>query len=240
MNRPPAASVKAILTGDKTVHRLRLGTLIGRSDVEVRINTNVIVARHMAILAMTGGGKTVAARRIIKELLEVQYPLVILDPHGDYLGLWERKELFPNNSIRLYFPSLTVREQNLDLVGYLIAQMTQGFTDPQKEAYREALEQIDLQSESLDVGPLHRKNCCRRWEALRTAATNKVSATIRAVQRGLRLVRSYVEAMEKSNERLRRQAALREFPFEAMPDPKTCPNGFRKARTSKYRISRGL
>ena len=227
VNRPPAASVKAILTGDKTVHRLRLGTLIGRSDVEVRINTNVIVARHMAILAMTGGGKTVAARRIIKELLEVQYPLVILDPHGDYLGLWERKELFPNNSIRLYFPSLTVREQNLDLVGYLIAQMTQGFTDPQKEAYREALEQIDLQSESLDVGRFIGK-LLQTLGGPKNGGNNKVSATIRAVQRGLRLVRSYVEAMEKSNERLRRQAALREFPFEAMPDPKTCPNGFVK------------
>lgn len=227
VNRPPAASVKAILTGDKTVHRLRLGTLIGRSDVEVRINTNVIVARHMAILAMTGGGKTVAARRIIRELLKVQYPLVILDPHGDYLGLWERKELFPDNSIRLYFPSLTVREQNLDLVGYLIAQMTQGFTDPQKEAYREALEQIDLQSESLDVGRFIGK-LLQTLGGPRNGGNKKVSATIRAVRRGLRLVRSYVEAMEKSNERLRRQAALQEFPFEAMPDPRTCPNGFVK------------
>lgn len=32
---------------------------------------------------MTGGGKTVAARRIIRELIELSYPLVIFDPHGD-------------------------------------------------------------------------------------------------------------------------------------------------------------
>ena len=225
VNLPPAASVKTILTGEKSAHRLRLGTLIGRPDIEVGIDTNVIVARHMAILAMTGGGKTVAARRIIRELLEAQYPLVILDPHGDYLGLWEKRELFPNNSIRLFYPSLTVREENLDQVSYLIAQMTQGFTDPQKETYQNALEQTDLKSEILDMGRFIGK-------LLQTPALvkdgNKTTATMRAVSRALRLVKSYVEAMGKSNERLRKQAALQEFPFEAMPDPRTCPNGFVK------------
>ncbi|MDE2925983.1 MAG: ATP-binding protein [Acidobacteriota bacterium] len=224
VKRPPAASVKTILTGDKPVHRLRLGTLIGRPDVEVRINTNVIVARHMAILAMTGGGKTVAARRIIKELLEVQYPLVILDPHGDYLGLWEQREGFPKNSIHLFYPSLTVREENLDLVGYLIAQMTQGFTDPQKEKYREALERIDLRNKEVGVVPFIEKLLQKLEDS--SSGDRRTAPTIRAVKRGFRLVRSYVEAMEKSNERLRRQAALQDFPFKAMPDPSIRPEGF--------------
>ena len=34
----------------------------------------------MAILAMTGGGKTVATRRIIKGLSDYGYPMLIFDP----------------------------------------------------------------------------------------------------------------------------------------------------------------
>lgn len=106
---PPADVVRRILTGDEEVHRLKLGSLVGRSDVEVSIKTNPVVARHMAILAMTGGGKTVAARRVIRELLKARYPLVILDPHGDYLGFWSKREVFKDNSIRLFYPSVRVQ-----------------------------------------------------------------------------------------------------------------------------------
>jgi len=93
---PDAAAVKRLLTGEddpagpKASPRLRVGTLLGRSDVSVELSARQIVSRHLAILAMTGGGKTVAARRIIRELVDLQYPLVIFDPHGDYLGLFEK------------------------------------------------------------------------------------------------------------------------------------------------------
>ena len=79
------------------------------------LKTNIVVARHMAILAMTGGGKTVASRRIIRELLESNYPLVILDPHGDYLGFWEKEDLFPDNTIKLFYPHLNVNDRNRDI-----------------------------------------------------------------------------------------------------------------------------
>lgn len=217
---PPASAVKTILTGDEQTHRLHLGSLIGRSDVPVRIKTNAIVARHMAILAMTGGGKTVAARRIIRELLEVRYPLVILDPHGDYLGLWKKRELFPDNSIRLFYPSLRVREENLSLVGYLVSQMTQGFTDPQKEKYYEALAKIKLEGET----------SIQRFVDLMLVKLDDMSSqhkgTLLAIKRALRLVRGHLEAMENSNERLRKQAAMHGLPFKPMPDPLLDPTGF--------------
>lgn len=217
---PPTSAVETILTGDEEAHRLRLGSLIGRREVPVKIKTNSIVARHMAILAMTGGGKTVAARRVIRELLREHYPLLILDPHGDYLGLWLKRDLFPENSIRLYYPSLRVREENISIVGFLVSQMTQGFTDAQKEKYYEVLGRIALKSDTsvlrfidLVLGKLGDLTATHR-------------ATIPAIKRGLRLVRGHIEAMEKSNERLRRQAAMHGFPFEPMPDPFLDPTGF--------------
>ena len=218
---PPAESVKTILIGDEDASRLRLGTLIGRSNIEVRVKTNAIVARHMAVLAMTGGGKTVAARRIIRELLSVGYPLLILDPHGDYLGLYTKRDLFPERTIRLFYPYLSVRKQNKDLVGYLVSQMTQGLTDAQREKYDEALERVSIPRGQIDL---------TKFIGLIAQKLDEMEArhpgTIPAVKRGLRIVRGYVEAMEKSNERLRKQVGLRDFLFEPMPDPSTEPAKF--------------
>ena len=88
---------------------------------------------HMAILAMTGGGKTVAARRVIRELLEAKYPMVILDPHGDYLGFWARRDLSPKNTIKVFYPHVRVQEETRDLIAFLIREMTQGLTEPQRD-----------------------------------------------------------------------------------------------------------
>lgn len=218
---PPPESVRTILTGDEETHRLRLGNLLGRTDVDVSLKTNVIVARHMAILAMTGGGKTVAARRIIRELLNARYPLVIMDPHGDYLGFWVKKNLFPKNRIRLFYPSLRVKEENRDLIGFLVGQMTQGFTDPQKEEYFKASEDVSIDAEGIPVA----RFIDRVIDKL-GGMTAGHKGTIPAVRRGLRIVKSHLDAMEASNEKLRTHSKLKDLPFEPMPDPVTEPHGF--------------
>lgn len=217
---PPASSVEAILRGDAETHRIRVGSLIGRSDVEVSLKTNILVARHMAILAMTGGGKTVAARRVIRELLKVNYPMVILDPHGDYLGFWEKRNLFPSNQIKLFYPHLVVNERNRDMIGFLVSRITQGYTDAQKEKFQEAMESVKLQEgdeveiiqfiESLlhELGSIEARH----------------KGTIPAVKRGLRFVRSQMETMQLSNQQLRKR--MHDLPFEPMPDPVTAPEAF--------------
>jgi DNA helicase HerA-like ATPase len=218
---PPPEAVRRILTGDEDAPRLRLGSLIGRTNVDVHIKTNAIVARHMAILAMTGGGKTVAARRIIRELATIGYPLLILDPHGDYLGLYTRRDLFPGRTVKLYYPNLVVKQANRDLVGYLVSRMTQGFTDPQREKYDEALDKVAI-TDQVDITRFIELLVQKLDEVQRAGH----AGTIPAVKRGLRIVRTYIEAMEKSNERLRKRASLRDFPFEPMPDPLTEPARF--------------
>jgi len=67
---PPADAVRQLLIGGReNDHKILVGSLIAREDVEVTLSASKLVARHLAILAMTGGGKTVAARRIIRELI---------------------------------------------------------------------------------------------------------------------------------------------------------------------------
>ena len=222
---PPPEAVRTILTGDDTTtHRLRIGTLIGRGDVPVSIKTNVVVARHMAILAMTGGGKTVASRRVIRELIDAGYPIVVLDPHGDYLGIWENRELFEGTAVKLYYPAISVNERNRDVISFLVSQMTQGFTDPQKEEFGKALERVGV-SESGEV-PI---------TAFLDRVMGKLSdgdggrgRTVGAVRRGLKMVQKQMEAMMNSNETLRTR--LPDFDFEAMPDPVVAPERFVRPR----------
>jgi uncharacterized protein len=216
---PPGDTVKRILTGDEEVHRLKLGWLVGRRDVEVEIKTNPIVARHMAILAMTGGGKTVAARRVIRELLKAKYPLVILDPHGDYLGFWAKKELFPENTIRVFYPHVRVQEQTRDLIAFLIREMTQGFSEPQREVYEQALEQTKIDENGNEVS-VFIDRLFQELENVRGPSGPRLHpGTIPAVRRGLKIVQGHLEAMKQSNDRLRKR--LKEFPFEPLPDPIT-------------------
>lgn len=214
---PPADVVKQVLIGDENVPRLRLGNLIGRPDVDVQLKTNVIVARHMAILAMTGGGKTVAARRVIRELLAVGYPLVILDPHGDYLGFWSKRDLFPKNTIKLFFPNIRVQDETRDLIGYLVRQMTQGLTEPQRDAFGEAIEATTIDPAGNDVVQFIDRLQIKLKDM--KDRTGRHPGTIPAVMRSLRIVKGLLEQMIMSNQRLR--VRLKDYPFEPLPDPIT-------------------
>ncbi len=74
---------------------LRLGTLL-QGSVEYRVNANMLL-RHLAILAVTGGGKSntvcVLTRRLVREL---NATMVIFDMHGEYgdLGLGSKARVY--------------------------------------------------------------------------------------------------------------------------------------------------
>ena len=68
---------------------IRLGNLVGyekgENIVPVYIDVNKIVTEHMAVLAMTGAGKSYTVGRIIERMLvETNASVVVLDPHGEY------------------------------------------------------------------------------------------------------------------------------------------------------------
>lgn len=118
---PPAEAIRQLLVGGREDERsVLIGSLISRDDVEVTLSASRLVSRHLAILAMTGGGKTVAARRIIRELIGHHYPLLILDPHGDYIGLAKCRQLLqeetPGCDIRLFYPELLMQQSGEALI----------------------------------------------------------------------------------------------------------------------------
>jgi len=66
---------------------IRLGSLLRNPAVGIRVNTNKVVSRHLAVLAMTGMGKSNLVSLIAKELAKIDGTMVIFDYHDDYSTL---------------------------------------------------------------------------------------------------------------------------------------------------------
>lgn len=226
---PPAEAIKELLAGGIPGHSpMGIGTLIARKDVDIAISADRVVSRHMAILAMTGGGKTVAARRILRELIELGYPLLILDPHGDYLGLWQKREVFEGTTVKLLYPHIGMTEQNRHIVEILINKMTEGLTEPQREEFAAVLTETD---------PVEGEPVLRYIKRLRDAFQKKVGLasdkrkipTLLVCRRQLGVVESRFERMELTNERMRQR--LKQLTFDQMPDPQGRPDAIIAPRT---------
>jgi DNA helicase HerA-like ATPase len=218
---PPAAWVRELLAGGiQGGTAVEVGTLIARSDVEVQLSADRVVARHLAILAMTGGGKTVAARRILRELIGIGFPILIFDPHGDYLGFWEKKELFPDAKVRLFFPHIVMTPENSRIVEVLIAKMTQGLSDPQRECFSNLITSVEPNPGTPVRQYIQRLvQQAARW--IENAPDKRQVPTLRAVRRALDQVEHYLGRMELTNERMRK--ILKKLTFDQLPDPSGAP-----------------
>jgi len=226
---PPAEAVRQLLVGGRDgEQQIRVGSLIAREDVEVTLSAPRLVARHMAILAMTGGGKTVAARRIIRELIGHGYPLLILDPHGDYIGLWKCRDLLakeaPGTDIRLFYPELLVQRDGEELISKLIGQMTTGMTEPQAEYLRGLYERRDARDGESALAFIGRLVAQANTDIgggtpPRGAPAGNWRPTVGAMIRGLRIVQDKLARMKRTSEQMRASPKLRGLNFEALPNP---------------------
>lgn len=229
---PPAQAVLRLLTGgDEARARLRIGTLIGRGDVAVSIAAKEVVSRHLAILAMTGGGKTVAARRVLRELIQLKYPLVIFDPHGDYLGFYERKSELGGSDVRLFYPRIKVDEEVRDTVIDLIDKLGARLTDAQVPFHRYVVSGTNVLNNMTAAGFLEAAADFAR--NILAAKGNKKKgqlppelesvreSSMQVVIRNLDNVTAALRTMETNNERLRKR--FPQFEFSQMPDPKSDP-----------------
>ncbi len=66
---------------------IRIGLLLRNSNVEARVNISRIVSRHLAVLAMTGMGKSNLIALLAKEIAKIGGTMVIFDYHDDYSWL---------------------------------------------------------------------------------------------------------------------------------------------------------
>ncbi|MDE0424293.1 MAG: ATP-binding protein [Candidatus Poribacteria bacterium] len=132
---PDPADLKRVLVGkleDESQSAINIATLSNRDNVDVEVDGNAIVTRHLAILAMTGAGKSWTARRIIEQLADKNYPMVIFDPHGDYTRLGEIESL--NNKVNRYHATLAIFEEDADTVAQIIGNLADNPLTPAMNA----------------------------------------------------------------------------------------------------------
>jgi hypothetical protein len=73
---------------------IRIGTLLRNTAVDARVNVDKVVSRHLAVLAMTGMGKSNLVSLLAKEIARIAGTMVVFDYHDDYSTL----DMGSNNS----------------------------------------------------------------------------------------------------------------------------------------------
>lgn len=134
--RPNSADIARVVVGElktKQHRALDIATLSNRPEVDVMVDGHAIVTRHLAILAMTGAGKSVTARRIIEELAGKSYPIVIFDPHGDYTGLADVPQL--RGKVNRYYAQFPVFEEDSETVAEIVNTLGYPLTDTMRTRF---------------------------------------------------------------------------------------------------------
>ena len=85
----------------KVKNPIKLGSLVNQSDVDVNVDANPILSRHLAILAMTGAGKSNTVSVLIDQLLGYNVPIFVFDMHGEY-----KDAVFPNGAVNVIKPKI--------------------------------------------------------------------------------------------------------------------------------------
>ena len=66
---------------------VKIGNLLRNKTIDARVNLDKIVSRHLAILAMTGMGKSNLVSLLTKEIAKLKGTVIIFDYHNDYTSL---------------------------------------------------------------------------------------------------------------------------------------------------------
>ncbi len=229
---PDGKIINKLLSGkNEKDSPIKIGTLINRPDVEIFMSGEGLASRHLAILAQTGGGKTVASRRIIAGLAQYGHPTVIFDPHGDYLGLSqnidELKKISGNKEtkVKLLTPKLlATRDKVPDAITELVSKLGLSMTEAQLGVFYNIVNNDEFTAQ---LSPTE-TNLLKHIEKLQDYIGKlkfepKDAKSIGPINRKLRIIVSKLENMEKTNQKLRSIFTKKGLKFEDLPDPETNP-----------------
>jgi DNA helicase HerA-like ATPase len=132
----------------KVDNPITLGTLVNQSDVEVNVEANPILSRHLAILAMTGAGKSNTVAVLIDELLDYNVPVFVFDMHGEY-----KDAVFPNGDVNVINPKINPKYMNFYEIKKLVNIGGNSFI--QERHFRRAFKQA---KQMLSDGVAHTNN----------------------------------------------------------------------------------
>ncbi len=96
---------------------LHIGSL-QHHDMDIRLNTTRLLQKHMAVLAISGAGKSFLSAVLIEELLkrkpeQGQLAIIVLDTHGEYTSFAEdpafahMTKVFPVSDVQIGLPNVS-------------------------------------------------------------------------------------------------------------------------------------
>lgn len=82
---------------------LYIGLLEGKPSIKSYIDPEKLLTKHLAIIAKSGAGKSYAAAVLLEELMDKGFPIIIIDPHGEYSSIkFENKHAEDAKYFQLY------------------------------------------------------------------------------------------------------------------------------------------
>ena len=119
----------------KVKNPIKLGSLVNQSDVEVNVEANPILSRHLAILAMTGAGKSNTVSVLIDQMLGYDVPVFVFDMHGEYVGAD-----FPNGEVNVIRPKINPIYMSFHEIKKLVNIPSNGYIQERhfRRAFKEA------------------------------------------------------------------------------------------------------
>ncbi|MEE1129947.1 MAG: ATP-binding protein [Methanobrevibacter sp.] len=118
---------------------IKLGCLVNQSDVDVNVEANPILSRHLAILAMTGAGKSNTVSVLIDQMLGYDVPVFVFDMHGEYVGAE-----FPNGDVNVIRPKINPVYMSFHEIKKLVNIPSNGYIQERhfRRAFKEAKEMV--------------------------------------------------------------------------------------------------
>lgn len=147
--RTPALPGTPIKLADKEIldkvfkvkNPLRLGTLVNQEDITVNVEANPILNRHLAILAMTGAGKSNTVAVLIDQLIGYNVPVFVFDMHGEY-----KDAKFPNGDVNVIQPKINPIYMSFYEIKRLVNISNNAFI--QERHFRKAFNHVKSEIES--------------------------------------------------------------------------------------------
>ena len=123
----------------KVNNPIKLGSLVNQSDVEVNVEANPILSRHLAILAMTGAGKSNTVSVLMDQMLGYDVPVFVFDMHGEYVGAE-----FPNGDVNVIRPKINPIYMSFQEIKKLVNIPANGYIQERhfRRAFKEARKMV--------------------------------------------------------------------------------------------------
>ncbi len=118
----PVPPEREVLKADKEALRniiKKEGLLLGKIknlDIDFYLSIEKVLTKHLSILAKTGAGKSYAAGVVIEELLKNNAPVIIIDPHNEYINLGIANNN-PKELLKLEQYNLKPQRFNIEIYG---------------------------------------------------------------------------------------------------------------------------